>query len=109
MEHAHEMLTIECVNRNVGPALFWNSTREDIKALKAQHRDFAYVWEMYLAALSGQEVFNSLWECWMLKFTIETKNGLIDYALAKYGQEKRAALESAYQMRKLAKRFGDDQ
>jgi hypothetical protein len=103
MEHAHEMLAVECLN-----ALFWNYTRDDIDALKAQSRDFAYIWETYLTDLSGQDSFNALWECWMLKFTIETKNGLIDYALAKYGEEKRAALESAYLMRKLANRLRDD-
>jgi hypothetical protein len=108
MEHADEMLAIECINRNVGPALFWNYTREDVNALKAQHRDFAYVWETYLADLGEQEAFNGLWECWMLKFNVETKNGLIDYALIKYGEEKRAAMESAYQMRRLAKRMEDD-
>ena len=103
MKHAHELLAIECLN-----ALFWNYTREDIQLLKEQHRDFAHVWEHYIAHLSGQESFNALWECWMLKFNVETKNGLIGYALDQYGAEKREALESAYQMRKFAERFRDD-
>ena len=91
MEHAYELLAIECINRSVGPCLFWNYTREDIQSLKEQHRDFAYVWEHYIAHLSGQDAFNALWECWMTKF-VATKNGIVDYALKRYGTEKQQAL-----------------
>ena len=34
-----------------------------------------------------------------------TKNGLIGYALERYGAEKQDSLESAYQMRNFWKRF----
>lgn len=105
MKHAFELLAIECVN-----ALFWNYTREDIRILKEQHPDFAYVWDRYIAHLSGQESFNALWEYWMTKFSVTTKNGLIDYALERYGEEKREALESAYQMKRFRDRLdnGED-
>ena len=103
MEHANELLAIECVN-----ALFWNYTRDDINTLKERHRDFAHVWEHYIAHLSGQESFNMLWECWMIKFNLATKNGIVDYALSKYEDEKREALESAYTMRQVWKQFGND-
>lgn len=102
MEYADQILAIECVN-----ALFWNYTREDIDHLKEQHRDFAHVWDSYIDHLSDQDAFNMLWECWMLKFNVETKNGLIGYALNTYSQEMRQALQSAYAMRKLAKRLND--
>ncbi len=103
MEYAHQMLAIECIN-----ALFWNYTRHDIEQLKERHRDFAYVWDTYVADKSGQEAFNMLWECWMVKFTIDTKNGLIGYALDKYGAEKRESLESAYLTRNLWNRLDDE-
>lgn len=96
MQHGFELLAIECVN-----ALFWNYTREDIQLLKEQHRDFTYVWEHYIAHLSGQDAFNALWECWMTKFNVATKNGIVDYALKRYGTEKQQALESAYMMHKM--------
>lgn len=102
MEYAHQMLAIECVN-----ALFWNYTRNDIQHLKTHHRDFAHVWDTYIDHLSGQDAFNMLWECWMVKFNLETKNGLISYALEKYGAEKQETLETAYQMRNFWKRFED--
>ena len=44
----------------------------------------------------------------MTKFNVETKNGLISYALARYGVEKREALESAYTMRQVWKRLDND-
>ena len=55
MEHANELLAIECVN-----ALFWNYTGDDIRELKTRHRDFAHVWTHYSEDLSGQESFNML-------------------------------------------------
>ncbi|MGM9508831.1 hypothetical protein ACS5NO_13935 [Larkinella sp. GY13] len=99
MEHANELLAIECVN-----ALFWNYTGDDIRELKTRHRDFAHVWTHYIEDLSGQESFNMLWECWMIKFNVETKNGIVAYALEKYSEEKREALESAFAMSKLMKK-----
>lgn len=45
-----------------------------------------------------------LWECWMIKFNVETKNGIVAYALEKYSEEKREALESAFAMSKLMKK-----
>lgn len=95
-EHAYELLAIECIN-----SLFWNYTREDIQALKNKHRDFAYVWENYIANLSGKDAFDMLWECWMTKFDVATKTCIIGYALKKYSSEKQQALESAYEMHKL--------
>ncbi|WP_157627064.1 hypothetical protein [Spirosoma luteum] len=103
MEHAPELLAIDCVN-----ALFWNYTREDIQQLRERHRGFAHVWEHYIDHLSGQESFNALWECWMIKFNVTTKNGIVAYALDKYAEEKREALESAYAMRRVWKQFGND-
>ena len=98
MEHANELLAIDCVN-----ALFWNYTSDDINLLKERHHDFAHIWEHYIAHLSGQESFNRLWECWIVKFNVATKNGIVDYALSKYETEKREALESAYTLHKLMK------
>ena len=99
MKYANELLAIDCVN-----ALFWNYTSDDINALKADHRDFAYVWEEYIEDKSGEDAFNSLWECWITKFNVATKNGIVAYALGKYESEKREALESAYTMHRLMKR-----
>ena len=50
-----------------------------------------------------------LWECWMIKFSIETKNALIGYALNKYGPEKRESLESAYLTRNLWNRLDNEE
>lgn len=98
MEHANELLAIECVN-----ALFWNYTRDDINTLKSEYKDFAYVWTHYVEDKSGQEAFDALWDCWMTKFNVATKNGIIHFSLAKYAEEKREALESAYAIHKLTK------
>lgn len=98
MEHADQILAIECLN-----ALFWNYTRADIGLLREQHADFAHVWDYYIEDKSGQEAFNALWDCWMTKFNVATKNGLIRYALEKYEDEKRQALESAYAIHKLTR------
>ena len=43
----------------------------------------------------------------MIKFNLQTKNGLIGYALDRYGTEKQDSLESDYQMRNFWKRFKD--
>lgn len=96
MEHANELLAIECVN-----ALFWNYTSDDITRLKSEHKDFAHVWIYYIEGQSGEDAFNTLWNCWMTKFNVATKNGIVAYALNKYAPEKREALESAYAMHKL--------
>jgi len=98
MEYADELLAIECVTM-----LFWNYTDEDIRTLKSESRDFAYVWDNYIADKSGEESFNALWDCWMVKFSIETKLGLIRYAVEKYGNEKRDALEHGYAMSRFMK------
>ncbi len=96
MEHANELLAIECVN-----ALFWDYTRDDINTLKSSYPDFAHVWTHYIEDKSGEDAFNELWKCWMIKFNVATKNGIVAYALEKYAEEKREALESAYAMHKL--------
>ncbi|KAA9341168.1 hypothetical protein [Larkinella humicola] len=85
-----ELLAIECVN-----ALFWNYTNTDIHVLRVQYKDFDYIWDTYISDLSGQDSFNMLWECWMTKMNVETKAGIIEYALEKYGDEKRGALVGA--------------
>lgn len=103
MEYAEELLAIECVTM-----LFWDYTDEDIQALKSGNRDFAYVWDNYLDDKSGQDSFNALWDCWMLKFSIETKLMLIRYAVEKYGEEKRDALEHGYSMSRFFKNFGGE-
>lgn len=103
MKHAFELLSIECLT-----ALFWNYTREDIRVLKEQYSDFAYIWDTYIDHLSGQESFNALWECWMTKFNVATKHGLIEYALDRYGEEKRESLESAYRMNQFWKQMEAD-
>lgn len=102
MKHAYELLAIESVN-----ALFWNYTSDDIRTLKSQFSDFAYVWDHYIDDKSGEEAFNTLWACWMTKLNVKTKLGIIDYALIKYGEEKKDDLDNAYNMRGLWDRLGE--
>ena len=85
-----ELPAVDCLN-----ALFWNYTRTDIQRLQSRSSDFSYVWDTYLADKSGEDAFNEFWRCWMVKFSLDTKAIILDYALATYGREKREALQSA--------------
>lgn len=101
MKHAYELLAIESVN-----ALFWNFTSDDIRTLKAEFKDFAHIWDYYIDNKGGEEAFNALWEFWMTKFNVETKLGIIEYALVIYGEEKKEDLDNAYRMRGFWDRLG---
>lgn len=102
MEHTNEIITIDCVN-----ALFWDYSSDDIQSLKVASRDFDHVWTYYIEGKGGEEAFNALWNCWMLKFNVETKNLVIAYALNKYEDEKKQAVQSADHMKRVMRSLRD--
>lgn len=62
------------------------------------------MWNTYVEPnKGGEEAFNALWTCWMAKFSIETKQLIVAYALEKYGGKKNRAYEFQAKLRKRAR------
>ena len=101
------LIAIECV-----VLLFWNYTSEDIDYLRAKSRDFDYVWKTYVEHCDEKEYPNTymlLWELWMQKFSFETKALLIEYATARFSDQKRRQLGLSEQVRQaFAKEMEDE-
>lgn len=97
----NELIAIDCVT-----VLFWDYTSEDIEALRC-NENFDYVWDTYVKGKDGEAAYQELWRCWMLKFSTETKQVIIDYAVSRFGQEKREGLEFEVKLKEMAKRQRD--
>lgn len=75
-------------------SLFYNYTSADIENLRQRSRDFAHVWDTYVAKCPKKwqgQTHLLLWDLWHGKFG-SAKAHIIDYALAKYGDQQRRSL-----------------
>lgn len=98
-----ELIAIDCVAQ-----LFWDYTDEDIQTLKLDSY-FRRVWDSYVEGKGGQEAYQALWECWMDKFSPEAKQIVIDYAVSRFGQEKREGLEGAARLRAMFRKPNENE
>lgn len=93
----NELIAIESV-----VLLFWDYTDEDIRALRLND-NFNSVWVRHIDNKGGQEAYQVLWECWMTKFNPVTKQVIIDYAVSRFGEEKREGLEFERKFRQMTR------
>lgn len=90
-----QLVAIECV-----VLLFWNYTSDDITLLRNESHEFDHVWRSYIADSANS--YQDLWRCWQTKFSYRTKELIIDYAIRRFGEEKRQNIAFADGLKRRA-------